>query len=132
MEPLAWFHPGKPVVATKAVGKGRVVYAGTDLGLAANLGDPSGLDRLLGLVLARVGITTPGGIAAPVGRRVRIDHLQDRTGRVRFAVTHNDEETAMTVTLGEGSWRGLYDHQRVVAGAVVDLRARSADIFIAE
>ena len=132
LEPLAWFHPGQPVVATKGVGKGRVVYAGTDLGLAAKLGDPSGLDRLLGVVLARVGIATPGGIAAPAGRRVRIDHLHDRTGRVRFAVTHNDEDSAMTVTLGEGSWRGMYDHQRVAAGAAVNLRANSADIFIAE
>ncbi len=132
LEVVAWFHPGKPVVATKAVGKGRVVYAGTDLGLAASLGDPRGLDRVLGMVLARVGIAAPGGIAAPVGRRVRIDHLHDRTGRVRFAVTHNDEESAMTVTLGEGSWRGMFDQQRVAAGTAVDLRPRSADIFIAE
>lgn len=131
LEPIAWFSPGKPVVAARAVGRGRVVYAGTDLALAARLGGADGLNRLLTQVLARAGIAAPGGIAAPAGRRVRIDQLHDRAGRLRFAVAHNDEDTAQRVRLGGGAWRGVYDGAAVAAGAEVELPPRSAELYVA-
>ena len=131
LEAIAWFHPGKSVVAAKTVGRGRVVYAGTDLGLAARLGDPAGLDRLLGQVLARAGVAAPGGITVPVGRRVRIDHLHDRAGILRFAVAHNDEDGEQAVHLGGGAWRGIFDGVAVASGATARLAPRSAEIYVA-
>ena len=131
LEALAWFAPGRPVVAAKRVGHGRVVYAGTDLGLAARLGDPAGLDRLLGRILAQAGLAAPGGIAAPNGQRVRIDHLHDRAGRLRFAVVHNDEDAEQEVCLGGGAWRGIYDGDTSAAGSAVRLRPRSAELYVA-
>lgn len=129
LEPLAWFHPGAPVVAAQNVGRGRVVYAGTDLGLAAALGDAAGLDRLLGTVLARASIAAPDGIVATAGSRVRLDHLRDGDGD-RFVVAHNDGDAATSVVLGGGPWRGLFDGRRIDAGQACELPARSAELFV--
>ncbi len=132
LEPLAWVFPNRPVVAAREVGCGRVVYAGTDLGLAARLGTAAGLERLLDRELGRAGLEAPGGMAVPERRRVRIDHVHDGAGRLRFAVAHNDEDQAVEVRLGGGAWRGLFDGTAVAAGSRTVLPGRSAELFVHE
>ena len=99
-EVLATFD-GAPIV----VRKGRVYYAGTQLGVAAQRKGGTFLQTLLRKVLATAGVTVE---TLPQG--VHIDRLCDAQGECRFLVASFPEESEpeLPVPAGDG-WKRIID-----------------------
>jgi len=130
-ESLAWLVKDRPIVLMKPAGKGWILYAGTDVGLGAELsGDTSGLQWLLGLALEKAGLKAPKGIETPAGRRIRVDQIRDKRGELAFIVCHNDEDSAVTIRLTcQKNLKGVFDDIPVPASGSIILPPRSAEIF---
>lgn len=98
-ETLATFG-GLPVI----IRRGRIYYAGTQLGAAAaTTGNAAALGVLIRRALADVGakiVVQPNGM--------HVDRLRDSTGKCRFAVAVNRAGEPLKPELPSGEWIGLF------------------------
>lgn len=151
LEPWGSFNGARPCLASKAVGRGRVVYCGTNLGQAAggmtelpfrNLpqNGRASLTYLIQRAAAQAGISPTGGIRAQQPGTVHLDLLADARGP-RFMVMVNASEQPQIVQLAlPGRWRGLFSQcewnltELLLSNeqSQVTLDGNFADLFIAE
>ncbi len=101
-EVLAGFH-GKPCVVRKAIGRGTVFYAGTQLGYAATK-QPELLRKLLQDAAQMAGIAVSEDQAA-----LHVDTLTDRHGKPAVIICTNPGVAAQRFVPPDGRWQELYD-----------------------
>ncbi|MFA5203772.1 MAG: alpha-amylase family protein [Lentisphaeria bacterium] len=127
---------GVPCLVSKAVGKGRLFYAGTRLGQAAAAKDGGGLRKLLLKVAAVAGVTPAAATPAGAPESVRVDVLRDPVGAPAFLVTTSRGQAAATLVVPgvPGRWRGLYLGGTGTAAAdgvlAVELPAGQAELWV--
>lgn len=91
-----------PVVASKRVGRGSVIYAGTLLGLGASH-DARGLAVLLRRTAAAAGVQPAGSAHGGEPGVVHVDVLRDEQQRARFAVIVNRSQSEQVVRLQQSA-----------------------------
>jgi hypothetical protein len=117
-ETLGTFDGRTPTIVSKPIGRGQVIYCGTNVGLGAKR-EAIGLRHLLRAAAERAGISptlaTVGDLDAP---DVHFDVLTCE-GAARFIVAWNRSATPMEVTLGQaptGNFGGVFRGTRLVNG----------------
>jgi len=107
VESLGTFDGKHPCIVRKRVGKGTVIYCGTNFGQAAER-DPAGLNALVRLATAAAAIKPTGGAVAGLSGTVHVDVLLE--GSVsRYAVVVSKADRKQVVRLRErGKWHGLF------------------------
>ncbi len=122
---LAAYH-GAPVLVEKAVGSGKVFYAGTLLGLTGGV-ESSSLDRVVEMAAEAAGISrsvTASEVEAA---------LLTRHEEVEFVVLVNRSSRAQSVGLDlPGRWRGVFYHAGETEDGVFRLPAGCAEFYYRE
>lgn len=126
-----WAHFGDdPLIISKPVGKGRVVYAGTNLGVGAER-DPEAFRLFLARVLELTSLSPTLGACVKDAERVRVDAIRDNADALRYVVLRNeDRETNVLQLEAEGTWRGLLFGDTFDFSQPISLASRYADIFV--
>lgn len=132
-ESLGSFDSKEPTIIAKKIGKGAVIYSGTNLGQGAKR-DPAGLREVVATACDRAGVRRTLG-AAIESANVHVD-LLEQEGRAKFVLIWNRGATTQTLPLKlDGQLRGLFSGRRFdrhenlaleVPGKLVDL------FFVAE
>lgn len=120
---------GEACLVSKAIGKGRIFYAGTNLGEASSRGRPQ-LARLLGRLCSAAGVTRPLSMELDFDGSVRVDVLG--AGDVQYVAITNGCDTPQTVKLtGDFELRGLFTDKawRLMPSCEVVIPGRFSDLF---
>ena len=119
-----------PIVVSKAVGRGRVIYAGTQLGLGARQ-DARGLADLVRRAATAANVQP--ACHANDSAAVHVDVLSDDTG-TQFVFLRNRSDSAQVVRLEQlaGALRGLFTNIRWNAAGPMTAPAGFCDLFIVE
>ena len=113
---------------SKAIGAGRVLYCGTNLGEGA-IRDGAALEALLRRILAEVGIAPTLDAAPQHPGTIHVDALLE-DGRPAFLVAISRAAVSQTVRLSlSRSWRGLYTDVRWAPGRSVAVPEGLADLL---
>ncbi len=131
LAPLGSFDGTDTCLAWAPVGRGQVLYAGTNLGEGAARGS-EGLLAVLAECCTRAGVSpTLGAIAAAAGT-LHFDVLRDQRGP-RFIAAINRSDGAQTVRVtGDGTWQGLFSGLRWALGGETEIEvpAMLAELFV--
>jgi beta-galactosidase len=128
-ETLGSFDGANPTILYKKVGKGAVVYAGTNLGQGSKR-DAAGLREVIDLVAKRAGVERTLG-ATNAAADVHVDVLQ-AAGRPAFAVVRNRADAPRELTVSTPlNLRGLFSGQswKLSAGAPFSVPAGFVDLM---
>jgi beta-galactosidase len=134
----ATFDGMHPCVVSKPVGKGWVLYCGTNLGQAASHQGQQSFMPLLNKALLRAAIHPTADAHAEQAGAVHVDMLYSETNSTRravFAVVMNRTNEPQIVTLSaHGLWRGLYSGADWLLNGPTQIRVPAGfnDLFVVE
>lgn len=119
-----------PCIASKPVGAGWLLYAGTNLGAGSSRGD-QGLLMLLERCCSHAGLAPTLRVAPEFPSAVHVDLLCDHEGP-RFIMLASRSDQDQTVWLeGQGRWQGLFSGARweLNGRTAVEIPARQVELF---
>ncbi len=131
LQELGSFAPGQTCIGRKRVGKGAVLYCGTNMGQGAKQSD-AGLLAVIRKAAQVAGVRPTCDIDATADGLVHLD-LISKAGRPRFAFLANDSKASAQISLdATGKWAGLFSKLQLDmhGRTTVAIPAGFSDLFV--
>jgi hypothetical protein len=127
-EPLAYFHKEMPCIVQKKIGKGSVIYCGTNIGEGSEK-DKKGFMEILNRAYKTAGIT-PNLDVKTDSTRFRIDSLFT-DNKLKYFTIRNNGEITQSVALPVGKkYKGMFSGMIVAPGSEVKIDPWFCDLFM--
>jgi len=124
---LAWFHNDYPTIVQKSIGKGILIYCGTNIG-EGSLKDKNGFMEIFDYLIKLAGIAPNLNVAGPVNA-LRIDSLF-RNDKLEFLVVQNKSGDSQKVKPDlKEIYKGLFSETRILPDSLNEVPPGFCDIF---
>lgn len=125
--PLGWFHNDYPCIVQKNIGKGTILYCGTNMGEGSQK-DPSGFMEILNSTVKMAGIS-PNLNQSGVSNGLRIDSLY-QDNKLEFLVIRNNLRVNQLLKPDQkDDFIGLFSGVKLTTDSAAEIPASFCDIF---
>jgi beta-galactosidase len=126
-EPLGWFHNDYPAIIQKSIGKGTLIYCGTNIG-EGSLKDKNGFMEIIDRLIELAGIAPNLNLTGPANT-VRVDSLFRNEG-LEFMVIQNKSENTQKIKPDIiESFEGLFSETKILPNSINEIPGGFCDLF---
>jgi hypothetical protein len=126
-EALGWFHNDYPTIVQKSIGKGMLVYCGTNLG-EGSLKDKNGFMEIVDYLIKLAGIAPNLNVSGPVNA-LRVDCLF-QNDKPEFLVVHNKSGESQKIKPDiKEIYKGLFSATNIKPDTFYEVPTGFCDIF---